>query len=44
MRLGEEETTECLRDDYPHGSHLVQHLCKQRHGIGKAPAQSIRRP
>jgi hypothetical protein len=43
MRLSKKETTGRLHDDYFHCTRLCHRLCKQRQGLGDAPAQSIRR-
>ena len=44
MRLPQGETTERLQPDQFPCSHLFHRLREQRHGIGDAPGQGVRRP
>ncbi len=44
LRLPQGETTERLKVDHFRCSGLFQRLREQRHGVGDAPAQGIRRP
>ena len=44
LRLPQGETTERLKVDHFRCSRLFQRLREQRHGVGDAPAQGVRRP
>ena len=43
LRLPQGETTERLKASHVRGNDLFHRLRQQRHGVGKAPAQGIRR-